>query len=230
MKALDFYKKKMQPEIEDLFERLYKKISENTEAFKIYNGWQVWFSNIIEYPDILFIGNNPNNVKNDPDFEPHDKLDYINDDNPWDLKDSTVDLFSDSSISNHFDLTRCVKTNYYYMATSNGKSLENLRDILEKQSNCKDLVDEFNRKSREWTKQIIKLLKPKFIFCEGVTAFDLVIKYALDENYNRDKTKDVIFYQPKDNSIKIIGYSRNIDSSIKNPSLLIETLRNIVKN
>lgn len=227
MKPLEFYKNVMQPEIEDLFERMYVVIKDKPEADALYNGWQVWFSNIIENPDILFIGNNPNSVKNDPDFEPHDSFDYLEDKNAWGLKDSTLEVFSESQISNIFDLTKCVKTNYYYLATSYGRNIDVLRGLLESNESTKNLVDEFNQKSKLWTRQIIDILNPKYIFCEGFSAFDLVIKYALEENYLRDKSLDVLVYQSEKFPFKIIAYSRNVNSSIKNQELLIETLKKL---
>lgn len=227
MKALEFYKNVMQPEIEDLFERMYVVIKDKPEADALYNGWQVWFSNIIENPDILFIGNNPNSVKNDPDFEPHDSFDYLENKSAWGLKDSTLEVFNDSQISNYFDLTKSVKTNYYYLATSYSSTLDTLRGILERTEYSKKIVDEFNQKSKKWTEQIIDILRPRYIFCEGFSAFDLVIKYALEENYLRDKSLDVLVYQSEKFPFKIIAYSRNVNSSIKNPELLIETLKKL---
>lgn len=227
MKALEFYKNVMQPEIEDLFERIYIAIKDKPEADALYNGWQVWFSSIIENPDILFIGNNPNSVKNDPDFEPHNSFDYLEDKNAWGLKDSTLEVFSDSKLLNHLDLTKCVKTNYYYLATSDGSTLDVLRGILERDEASKKLVDEFNQKSRKWTRQIIDILNPKYIFCEGFSAFDLLIKYSLEENYSRDKSLDVLVYQSEKYPFKIIAYSRNLNSRIKNQVLLVETLKKL---
>ena len=225
MNANDFYINNIRTEVENLFESIFAEIELNTEAQRLYNGWQVWFSKIIDNPEILFIGNNPNNVQNDPDFDPHENFDYITDERNWELKDSTIELFKDKSLAKYFDSEKCVKTNYYYIGTSSARNLEKLRGELEKSEKGKILVRDFNRKSKEWTTQIIKKLNPKIIICEGVESFHLVTEHVFQSKLNRNKENGIFKYYPIGSSVKIIGYKRKRSSGIKNLELLKDVLK-----
>lgn len=227
----EFYYQKVLPEILLLHRQVVDKLKESPLFESVYNGWKVWFSPIIDNPKILFIGINPGGVEGDePDVEPDGQLQYIYDESKtWYLKNDTLEVFYDTRISNKIDLEDCVKTNYYYLATRNfDDNFYKLIDFLGRQSDKQGLGDIFLEKSKLWTKQLIEVLRPKIIVCEGVTAFDLVTEYALDNKISRSD-EDVLTFKDLKHDIHIVGYRRSSpQAGIKNKQLLIDCLENLL--
>lgn len=229
MTAEQSYNQNLLEEIKLLQKEIEEKIQQSDEMTKIYKGWKVWFSPIIENTPIMFIGINPGSGEDgNVNFEPDGVLQYTYDTSRWPLKNDTIEVFNDSFLKDKVDLEDCVKINYYYLATENIKKFYPLIDFLGRQEDFKGLGDIFLSKSKIWTKQIIKIIKPQVIICEGATAFDLVNKYALNSDVNKI-SEDAFCYYNSDLNINIVGYKRtHPNGGIKNKKLLIETLRSIL--
>lgn len=211
--------------------RIVDKLDEGPMFKRFYTGWKVWFSPVLDNPKILFIGINPGGVEGvEADVEPDGQLQYIYDESPtWYLKNDTLKVFYDKRISNRIDLEDCVKTNYYYLATRKFNSnFYKLVEFLGRQSDKQGLGDIFLEKSKLWTQQLIQVLKPKIIICEGVTAFDLVTEYALNNKIPRSN-EDVFTIYDKKHDVQIVGYRRSSpQAGIKNKELLIDCLNHLL--
>lgn len=227
----NFYYQQLLPEINFIQRQVVTKLEEYPELKKCYNGWKVWFSPIIDNPKILFIGINPNNVEEDEaDVEPDGQLQYIYDEcTTWGLKNDTLDVFYDERISCKIDLDDCVKTNYYYLATTNYPGdFYKLVNCLGRQHDKQGLGDIFLEKSKVWTRRMIQIMKPKIIICEGVSAFDLVTEYALERRVSREDS-DVFTYFDERQQAYVIGYRRSHpQAGIKNKELLIEHIARLL--
>ena len=223
MTAETYYKEKMLPEIAAFHQEIMQKMNSTEEIEALYFGWRVWFSQISDNPEILFIGINPGSGEDgNDDFEPDGELQYINDESKrFHLKNDTTEVFKDIA---KFDLQNCVKTNYYYLATESPKDIETITTFLGRQADQKGLGDKFYYNAKKWTSEIINIVKPQLIICEGVKAFDDVTKYVLGLKINRFKSDDVVKIYYKQLGINIIGYKRRKGGAIVNKGLLKSVL------
>lgn len=210
------YKNEILPEVLELAKKINAQLRSNGNPSEI-KGWKVWYSNIVESPDFLFIGINPNNVQDDIEYfgnsgldidglqvhlEPDEDIRY-NSDTDWPLSVFTREVFQTAEIS----LSHNVKINYYYLGTDNVKTLDRLN---ESKYIGETLNAEFRDKSAEWTRKIIELIKPKIIICEGIESFKAVVNDALKPQ--KDKIEIEInsgnIRKATFKNIPIIGYSR----------------------
>lgn len=216
MNAENIYRTEILPEVLELAKKINAKLKSNGSPPEI-KGWKVWYSNIIERPDFLFIGINPNNVPEDIDYfgssaleidelkvqlEPDEDIRYNSDTN-WSLSVFTREAFQNAGIT----IAHNVKINYYYLGT---KDLTTLNNLSKDKYIGKDLKMELDFQSAKWTKKVIELINPKVIICEGSKAFnDLVIhelkqeKEIINIMINEGNLRKALF---KD--IPVIGYSR----------------------
>lgn len=229
MTALQFYTQEIRPEIEILQPLIVDRLRANSDIYSWYTGWKVWYSPVLDNPHVLFIGINPGPGENgSADLEPDGQLQYIYDQSPhWALKNDTLEVFDDAKIAAKVDLEDCVKTNYYYLGTKNFDSkFYELTMFLGNQGDRKGLGDIFLEKSKNWTRKLVYAMKPKLIICEGAAVFELLLKYALEENPNRTMG-DVFLHQSKNLGIDIIGYKRQYGrAGIQNKELLVQVLNN----
>jgi len=187
-------------EIHQLIGEFYELSDENEEINDLCFGWRVFFSPLIYNPDILFIGINPGDGLETIDLEHEDKtrLEYLNFNYP--LARETKKVFE---ISNRLHLLQnSVKTNYYYLSTSNETSLYRLTDLMGSASTS-SLRERFFEKSKEWTKKLLISINPKLVICEGKTSFVNTLN-CLDKNIQMNFDCQLEHY----NGIPIIGYKR----------------------
>jgi len=128
------------------------------------------------------------------------------------------------------DLSNCIKTNYYYIATkdTSKKNFNTLIDFLGREKDMSGLGDRFYANSKKWTQQTLNIIKPKLIICEGKQAFNLVTNCALALKPEIDG-KDVFLIYSEDLGINILGYKRKqFSGGIVDPILLKEKIREII--
>lgn len=94
--------------------------------------------------------------------------------------------------------------------------------------NCFNILEEngyekYQDVSLKWTDELINLLSPKIIICEGKGVFDKLAKNQKNINWS----SDCGFFQK--NNITIIGYSRRM-SSIRNKEGVAELISKYWKN
>ncbi|WP_439506240.1 hypothetical protein [Sediminibacterium sp.] len=229
MSAEISYRTEILPEILELAKKINAKLRSNGNPPEI-KGWKVWYSNIIEHPNCLFIGINPNNVPEDIEYfgspaleidglkiqlESDEDIRYNSDEN-WSLSVFTREVFQNVGLP----LSHNVKINYYYLGTDNVKTLDSLN---ENKYIGETLNAEFRDKSAEWTRKIVELIKPKIIICEGIESFNAVVNDALKPH--KDKIKIEInsgnIRKATFENIPIIGYSR-IQKANETPNIQLE--------
>lgn len=181
---------------------------------KYYKGIQVFLSRLIYKPKFMFIGINPGagfynyEGKKVKRLSPLERMEYIGQD--YKLATETRELLRLAEIPNS-ELNNSVKTNYYFLSTTNANDLFSLLSHLKKHK--------VYNKSKNWINKLIDIIEPEFIICEGKTVFDKLVK-------DRDcKVSEIdgVFYTEID-KIKVIGYKR-IFSNILNKEKVAKVLK-----
>jgi uracil-DNA glycosylase len=207
--------------LKDEIENDYQKLKDEIETFvedfrrddytsrivdKYWKGIQVLFSPLIYKPKVMFIGINPGagffNWKKQPvkRFNPLINNEYYCSD--YRLAQQTQKLFELSDLGKE-ELKNTVKTNCFFFATNNQKELFQMLSHLK----SKDVY----AKSARWTDQLVDLVQPEIIICEGKSAFNEFIK---NKNVYSTMRSDNVLYTTLGNK-KVLGYKRNF-SNISN--------------
>lgn len=180
----------------------------NGELKKVYKGCQILFSPLIFKPKFMFMGINPgagfyNHKDNNKNcvlkYEPEKTHEYI--EHSYRLQKQTVKMFEKAGLKNF--LKDSVKSNFYYFATSKESELKQF------------ITSDIYQKSKKWTSDLIQIIQPEIIICEGKNSFEKIkslLNAKVDNNVNI-KNDGVNFAQTE--NIKIIGYHR-LFSNIKN--------------
>jgi len=161
--------KQLKTEIEKLYLEVYKAVDNEPTIKTLLKGWKVLYSPLIYKPDVMFIGINPGPGEEgvfDCDYEGKGELEYLYSD--YDLANETKSVFE---MVNKYDLLyNAVKTNFYYVATSKADDIFKITDFLGRGDDTK-LGEQLLKYSWSWTKQLIEIIEPKLIICEGADAF-----------------------------------------------------------
>lgn len=230
MNIQDKYEGTIKPQIEALAQEI-DKATKGTDLFKEF-GWRVFFSPVFYKPKVMLIGINPGAGQGDNrDFDFWDgsvMFEYTNPEYSFALARETNEAFAQAGLTEVLK-SSTVKTNYFFLSTTNEKDLYKITSHLGRSSdNAKELLgDKVFRKSAEWTKELIELLQPEVIVCEGKGAYDNVTELFPD--YGEYAWDDDCGYTiiPGKN-LTIIGYSRMISRIIDKPALA-KLLKRFVK-
>jgi hypothetical protein len=169
---------------------------------KHYKGIQVLFSPLIYKPKVMFIGINPgagfNNENNKvvKRYSPLENNEYYHYD--YRLAQQTQKLFELSGLGKE-ELKSTVKTNCFFFATKNQKELYKMLSHLK----SKDVYS----KSAKWTDDLVSLVKPKIIICEGKSAFE---RFLENKDHSSMDCGNVLYSDIK--GAKVIGYRRNFSN------------------
>lgn len=197
----------------------FKRELEASEIFSsikpIYRGFQILYSPLQFKPDFMFVGINPGagyfnstgELANR--LEPESTMEYVFEN--YALANETKKLFQLLGLSNT-ELSKAVKSNFYFIATENEKGLNEIITLL-------DILD-FEKKSMDWNNRLIEMIQPKIIICEGKSAFT---KVTQQKNLQSKWESDVAY--AKWRSTHIFGYKR-LFSQIKNKKKLSEGILN----
>lgn len=209
--------KSIKTEIEQFLTEIEKDDNLKIILKKYFKGIQVFFSPLIHKPKFMFIGINPgagffnnegnqtNNVKR---LSPMQFNDYVG--QQYKLAQETRELFKLAGISDT-DLKNSVKSNYYFLSTTNANDLFSLLSHLKEHK--------IYNKSKKWINQLIDIIEPEFIICEGKTVFD---KLTEDRNCKVSEINGT-FYTEFGNII-VIGYKRMF-SNILNKKEVAKVLK-----
>ena len=189
-------------------EGLYKT---DDNVNKLYRGIDIWFSPIIERPEIMFLGinqgvgyykNNNNTLVHR--IQPREKPEYVDDEVFYILKRDWEYVFRDKeNCLNRRDLLeKSVKSNFCYFATENTKSMEKLFT----QMSCKFGISPY-KLCGDWTYRMIKSINPKILICEGKKAFDLLCRWSFPDEFIKYEITQSVKRGHID-SIKVIQVTR----------------------
>ena len=209
--------KEIKSEIEKFLNEIENDKNLTEQLKKYFKGIQVFFSPLIYKPKFMFIGINPgagffnnegnqsNNVKR---LSPMQYTDYVG--QQYKLAKETRELFKLAEISEN-DLKNSVKSNYYFLATTNAKDLFSLLSHLK--------IYKIYSKSKRWINHLIDIVEPEVIICEGKTVFE---KLAKDRNCIVSEINGI--YYTEFGKTKVIGYKR-IFSNILNKKEVAKVLK-----
>lgn len=201
-------------EIEDFLSEIENDKDLEKILDKYYKGIQILLSRLIYKPKFMFIGINPGagfynyEGKRVKRLSPMECMEYVGQD--YKLATETRELFRLAGISN-FELNNSVKTNYYFLSTSNANDLFCLLSHLKKHK--------VYNKSKKWINKLIDIIEPEFIICEGKTVFEKLV----NDRDAKISEIDGIFYT-EIGKIKVIGYKR-IFSNILNKEKVAKLLK-----
>lgn len=205
----------MKIEIEEFLAEIENDQNLSKILDKYYKGIQVLLSPLIYKPKFMFIGINPgagyyktkeSRIKR---LSPLEHMEYIGLD--YKLATETRELLRLAGIPNS-ELKNSVKTNYYFLSTTNANDLFSLLSHLKEHK--------IYNKSKKWINKLIDITEPEFIICEGKTVFDKLTK---DRDCIVSEIDNV--YYTEFGKIKVIGYKR-IFSSILNKENVAKVLKN----
>lgn len=223
MNLLSSYKG-LQDEVATFRNLVRKAISQNPDAEQLYKGCAIMYSSIVEAPPFLFIGINPGAGRynetgkkiEDDDLEPCDGFEYTNalvDNYDYALAKQTRTLFEYAGMLHC--LEKSVKTNVYYFATKNEPELWKLFSLL-----GADINRQFHEYAFMWTRQMIEMIKPQVIICEGMQSFN-----KLSEIYNVSQNRAGSYgYLELPDKTPVVGYSRRY-SNIKDKVIVADYLK-----
>ncbi len=204
-------------EIEEFIKEFQSNSDVSEKINEYYKGVQVFFSPLIHNPKILFIGINPGagyyNWKKQPvkRLSPLVNNEYYYSD--YRLAKQTQKLFEISGIGKE-ELKESVKINCFFFATKNEKELYQLLSHLRDNG--------VYSKSYKWARQIVELINPEVIICEGKSAFDHFVKLCEVENISDANNVLLAEY----GKIKVLGYKRKF-SNISNLVDVAEQLKRL---
>jgi hypothetical protein len=199
------------------------EIEKVPEAYELMKGFEVWDSPVFFNPKIMFMGINPGtgnpNIKvaiNTDGMEEISYLHYKDGDNHYNypLANTTYKILYGLGYSHEQArtlLSKSVKTNFFFIATA---TVADIQACFRKVS--KELLDEYMPWQYNAINELIEIIAPEIIICEGVKAYD----HVLDGMYPEDKSfplgeETLYFETPK---VKVAGYRRNF-STISEPNL-----------
>lgn len=157
-------------EIKSFIDKIEPIIKQDETLKELRLGWRIWYSKFIERPKFLFIGINPGDCGgNFEDFTESEMLEYINpDENNYTLAKETQCVFDSLNAINL--LQESAKINYYFIKT---KGTGELNDFLNRLHFVNfEIWQQFISNSAKWTQDLINLMNPKSIICEGKTTYD----------------------------------------------------------
>lgn len=202
-------------DVKNHYEYIVEKLNDNQDIGNLLLGVRVFFSMIIFNPKIYFIGINPGYGKQGIEIDEEHMLEYINEKcNNYRLAQETLDVFTTIGRMNILRESS-FKTNGFFLTTKKESELYKITDYLGRGEG--ELGELIFKNMFKWTKELIEIINPKIIICEGNGAF---VNLCISLNIN------LVGYEWSDDCIKIkygnqiiIGYKR-IWSNIKNKSKL----------
>ena len=195
----------LKKEVETYYEEIQSDVIIKSKIDKYYKGIQILFSPLFIRPKVMFIGINPGsgffntNKKLVKRFSPLENSEYLN--GEYRLAQQTRKLFDIAGLTSE-DLKNSVKSNCFFFATRNEKELHQFLSHLK--------PTKVYNKSEKWIDELVNLIKPKIIICEGKSAFSRFVK-------NKDceiKDNENVLYTEW-NDMKIIGYKRNFSNILE---------------
>lgn len=201
-------------EVKKFIKELNKIIGNENEIDGLTFGWKIFYSPIIINAKILFVGINPGTgdagepfTYYDDDYEILEYIDTIR--NNYILARNTVKIFDEMNLQNL--LNEAVKINTKFYSTKSVVELHKFEEYLFKNHlTLYNRLDFFNKK---WIRDIIEIINPEIIICEGKEAFDYMDNLYDDlDNWSQtldyDSNKICGCFKRKSDGMYLFGYSR----------------------
>jgi len=201
-------------EVRDFALLLKKAIGENKEITSLLLGWKIFYSPIVINSKIVFIGINPGGGDTGNPFvyynEEHKIIEYLDDErNDYMLAKNTKKIFNKIDKFNLLENT--VKMNTKFYATVGVGEMKIFEDFLYR--NHRELYNHLIENNKKWTKELIAIINPENIICEGKSAFDFMDD-LYDDGDNWTKTLDYDTnkycgnFKRKSDGMNLFGYTR----------------------
>lgn len=214
-------------EVESIRKIILESRKYNQKVKELYKGCFTLFSPLLCNPTIMFFGINPGAgyykktgiLMRDTDLDPTETFEYLEamDNYDYTLARQTRIVFENTSY--YHLLKMSVKTNCFYFATQGTNELWPLLNTINR-----DIGINLYKLSEKWSKQMIEMVNPKIILCEGAYSYRFICKlYGLPLKWSNN-----ISYQKSPQSKIIIGYKRRF-SNIINKNGLSTLLENELK-
>lgn len=209
-----------QSEVSSFYEKVREQLDLQKTFNDIYKGYFVFMSPIYETCEIMFIGINPGigGGGTIEKVEPDAEFDYLKHD--YSLARETIKVFKQID-KMHILEGNAIKTNLYYLATTNQSEIRKNVNLLDK-----DLQSKFYENSKKWTKELISIFKPKLIICEGAYVYNTLLEMYPTASLDYSE-KGCVVVDDKNYDFKLIGYSR-FRSNIRNKKGLAELLKRYI--
>lgn len=195
------------------------------EIRNVFRGTSLWYSPIVENPEVMFLGINPgagfyNNNNNQlcHFFEPLKIMEYVDDTQSYQLKWEWMYIFGEKGLNRMDVLAKSVKTNFCYLATNNERTLKKLFTQIRGKLNIAP-YEVFGN----WTRQVVQQIHPKLLICEGKDALESLRDWSFKNEYKEiENAADLRKGQIGD--IKVLQISRTY-STLKNADGIINEIR-----
>lgn len=179
MNIQEAYEGTIKPQIEALAKEVDQAIGDEGSAKELHQGWRVFFSPVIHKPKVLLIGINPGagqaGAKDFDFWDGSEMFEYTNPEYSFALARETREAFAEAGLIEVLT-SSTVKTNFFFLSTANEDDLYKITTHLGRSTGKSQelLGDKIFHKSAQWTKELIALLQPEVIVCEGKTAYNNV--------------------------------------------------------
>lgn len=219
----EFSYKIIKSEIDDLYIKAFSAVTNKPILKSLFKGWKVFFSPLLFKPNVLFIGINPGNGEEgvyDSEYSDKGELEYLH--SNYVLAEETKIVFE---MAGRFEaLYNSSKTNYYYLATTSAMEIFKITDFLGRGSEI-DLGERLIVNARKWTKQLIEIMEPEVIICEGSQAYANVTD-LFQESIKMEKDVEHVYVD--EIGANIIGYKRISYSRIKDKVMLADRIKALI--
>ena len=212
-------------EAKSIDSKLTSLYESDPEIQALYRGTSLWYSPIVENPEVMFLGINPgvvfyNNNNNQlcHFFEPLKIMEYTDPKQDYKLKWEWMYIFGEKGLNRLDVLAKSVKTNFCYLATEDEAALKKLFTQIRGKLNIAP-YEVFGN----WTRQVVQQIHPKLLICEGNRALEFLRDWSFKNEYKEiENAADLRKGQIGD--IKVLQVSR-ARSTLKNADGIINEIR-----
>lgn len=212
----------------DIDKKLNELYKNDPEIQTLYRGTSLWYSPIVENPEVMFLGINPgagfynnNNHQLCHFFEPLKIMEYVDETQSYQLKWEWNYVFGEKGLNRLDVLARSVKTNFCYLATEDEAALKKLFTQIRGKLNIAP-YEVFGN----WTHQVVQQIHPKLLICEGKDALEFLRDWSFKNEYKEiESAADLRKGQIGD--IKVLQVSRTY-STLKNADGIISEIGKLI--
>lgn len=210
-------------EIDAKLNELYKT---DSEIRALYRGTSLWYSSIVENPEVMFLGINPgagfynnNNQTLCHFFEPLKIMEYVDESQSYQLKWEWHYVFGERGLNRMDLLEKSVKTNFCYLATEDEKKLERLFTQIRGKLDIAP-YEVFGN----WTRQVVQEINPKLLICEGAKALEWMARWSFKDEYKSELKNDYM-EKGRIGNIQVLRFNR-VFSTFKNIDVVVREIKN----
>ncbi len=212
----------------DIDKKLNELYKTDVEIQALYRGTSLWYSPIVENPEVMFLGINPgagfynnNNHQLCHFFEPLKIMEYTDPKQDYQLKWEWMYVFGEKGLNRLDVLSKSVKTNFCYLATEDEAALKKLFTQIRGKLNIAPYEIFGN-----WTRQIIQQITPKLLICEGKDALEFLKTWSFKNEY-KDEAPVNGLKKGTIGNIKVLQVSRTY-STLKNADSIISEIGKLI--